>query len=169
MRRLGYLAIVSSAGAVWLAAATPATAGQLIDRNASRPSLQVNSAGVALISYTKRGRVHHTIAWGAVNARPRPARPGIPQVKFKVDYSGGWGAFHDRLWTHFGNVCSRYDGPKLPWLVAACKAPDGSYWALQDWRVAVPNFGVAPWLTAQRAYVLRLAHWSRPLPQGEAY
>jgi hypothetical protein len=166
MRRLGHLAIVVS---VWLAAAAPATAGQLIDRNAAHPRLEVNAAGVALVTYTKAGRLRHTIAWGGINARLRPARPGVPQVKFKVDYSGGWGAFHDRLWTHFGNVCGAYDGPKLPWLAAACKAPDGSYWALQDWQVAMPNFGVAPWLTAQRAYWLRLAHWRGPLPKLEAY
>src|SRR3954452_15721787 len=88
--------------AAFFLAGAPARAGQLIDRNALQPRLEVNGQGIALITYTKQGRLHHTIAWGAINARPRPARPGIPQVvKFKVDYSGGWDAFHDRLWTHF--------------------------------------------------------------------
>jgi hypothetical protein len=152
-----------------LALAAPAHAGQLIDRNALHPRLEVSAQGIAMITYTKAGRVRHTAAWGALNARPRPARPGVPQVKFKVDYAGGYGAFHDRLWTHFGNVCGHYDGPKLPWFVTGCRAPDGSYWALQAWQVALPDFGAAPWLTAQRASWLRLAHWKGPLPKLEAY
>ena len=35
-------------------------------------------------------------------------------------------------------------GPSSSWLVAACKAPDGSYWALQRWQRLLPMRGVAP-------------------------
>ena len=37
--------------------------------------------------------------------------------------------------------CRPYDGPPLPMLVAACKAPDGSYWTIQAWqrRAALPR------------------------------
>jgi hypothetical protein len=156
-------------GAIALVATKAAFAGQLIDKNAVHPSLAVNRDGIALITYTKAGRLRHTLAWGAVNARLRPKRPGLPQVRFRIDYSGGSGAFHDPLWTHFRDVCGRYDGPRLPWLVAACRAPDGSYWALQRWQVSLPNFGLAPWLSRQRAWWLRLAHWRGPLPKLEAH
>ena len=37
----------------------------------------------------------------------------MPQVKFKVDYSGGRGK-----WRSFKNTCRRYDGPTLAWFVA---------------------------------------------------
>ena len=37
------------------------------------------------------------------------------------------------------------DGPTLAWLVQACKAPDGSYWALQRWQRLKPNFGGTRW------------------------
>ena len=33
----------------------------------------------------------------------------------------------------------------------ACKAPDGSYWALQSWQRMLPNLGYAPWKKLQRA------------------
>ena len=32
------------------------------------------------------------------------------------------------------NACGAYTGPRLPYLVTACTAPDGSYWALQRWQ-----------------------------------
>ena len=58
-------------------------------------------------------------------------------------------------------TCPKYDGPPLQWLVAACKAPDGSYWAVQQWQRQLPNYGVAPTAT-QAANEVHLAHW-----QGE--
>jgi hypothetical protein len=30
-------------------------------------------------------------------------------------------------------VCGPYDGPVLPNVIAACTAPDGTYWAAQQW------------------------------------
>ena len=57
-------------------------------------------------------------------------------------------------------AASRYDGPPLAWLVRACKAPDGSYWALQAWERLKPNFG-----GASAARELRLSHWTGPLPE----
>ena len=71
----------------------PAGASQLIARNASNIKLAVNSHGKALITYRAGGRVTHLLVWGAINARPRPARPTIKQVKFKLDFSGGWGTY----------------------------------------------------------------------------
>ena len=156
------------ASAVALALAGAADASQLIARNASHIKLAVNKKGTAMVTYSVRGRVTHLLAWGAVNARPRPATPGIRQVEFKVDYSGGWK--HRRMtWKHFKNRCRAYDGPELAWLVKACKAPNGSYWALQSWQTALPNLGMAPWLRQQKTWWLRLSHWTGPLAQLDVY
>ena len=52
------------------------------------------------------------------------------------------GASTGRLvWPTFRNACAPYDGPALVYLVAACKAPDGSYWALQRWQRGLPLLG----------------------------
>jgi hypothetical protein len=115
-----------------------------------------------------RGKVTHLLAWGAVNARARPASARIRQVKLKLDYSGGWK--HRRLvWKHFKNGCRPYDGPELQWLVTACKAPNGSYWALQSWQTALPNLGMAPWLAPQKTWWLHLSHWTGPLAELEVH
>jgi hypothetical protein len=156
------------ASVVALALAGAADASQLIARNASHIKLAVNKKGTAMVTYSVRGRVTHLLAWGAVNARPRPATPRIRQVEFKVDYSGGWK--HRRMtWKHFKNRCRGYDGPELAWLVTACKAPNGSYWALQSWQTALPNLGMAPWLRQQKTWWLRLSHWTGPLAQLDVY
>jgi len=156
------------ASVVALALAGAADASQLIARNASHIKLAVNKKGTAMVTYSVPGRVTHLLAWGAVNARPRPATPRIRQVEFKVDYSGGWK--HRRMtWKHFKNRCRAYDGPELAWLVTACKAPNGSYWALQSWQTALPNLGMAPWLRQQKTWWLRLSHWTGPLAQLDVY
>jgi hypothetical protein len=161
--------VVLACVVVWaLGLVGTAGASQLIARNASHVKLAVNKKGTALVTYSLRGKVTHLLAWGAVNARKRPASRKIPQVKLKLDYSGGWR--HRRLvWKHFRNGCRPYDGPELPWLVTACKAPNGSYWALQSWQTALPNLGMAPWLARQKTWWLHLSHWTGPLAQLEVY
>jgi hypothetical protein len=152
--------IVVVVAAATLAAQT-ASASQLIDRNAHDIRLAVNGKGEALITYVAQGRVRHVLAWGAVNAiAPTRARP---QIAFKLDYAGGWGKYHRTYWKTFGDECGTYDGPALAWFVAACKAPDGSYWALQAWQRELPDYGVTP-TAAQSAWELRLSHWTGPLP-----
>jgi hypothetical protein len=125
-------------------------------------SLRVNSKGEAIIQYTKGGTVKHVLAWGALNAiAPTRSRA---QVKFKIDYSGGYGKYHtQRYWQTGVFSCLPYDGPHLALEVAACKAPDGSYWALQAWQRGLPDYGVAP-NAAQSAVELRLSHWVGALP-----
>jgi hypothetical protein len=144
------------------AAAGAASASQLIDRNATHVSLRVNPKQEAMITYTAGGKVKHVLAWGAIDAKA-PTRGGT-QVSFKLDYSGGYGRYHvQHYWeTAFGS-CGAYDGPKLALAVAVCKAPDGSYWALQEWQRGLPDYGVAP-TAAQSAVELRLSHWNGPLP-----
>jgi hypothetical protein len=134
-----------------LFAASGAQASELIDRNATGVRLAANSKGEALLTYRARGDLQHVRVWGAVNARPPQA--GRPQVRFAKDYSG-------RGWQTFGNECRPYDGPPLAFLVTACKAPDGSYWAVQSWQRLLPNFGAVPGQAAQRARELHVSHWT---------
>jgi hypothetical protein len=133
--------------ALALLAAPAASASQLIDRDARNVRLVLAQDGSAYVTYTVRGRWRTVQARGAVNAR-QPT-PGRPQVAFQLRY-GAKAAGR--------NVCRGYDGPPLAWFVGGCKAPDGSYWALQSWQRALPNYGVAA-SAAQAAWELRLSHW----------
>jgi hypothetical protein len=138
-----------------------AHASQLVDRNARDVTLAVNAKGEALIGYETNAGLRHVLAWGAVNAlAPTRSRP---QIAFKLDYAGGWGKYHRDYWHTFDGGCGAYDGPPLAWKVVACQAPDGSYWALQAWQRMLPNYGAAP-TPAQRAWELRLSHWTGGLP-----
>ena len=106
------------------------------------PSLKVNDHGVALVTYrTTSGAVRHVYVWGAINANAPD--PGSAQVRFSYDYTGGLKRNGRQTWRTFPNHCRPYDGPKLVWLVNACKAPDGSYWALQRWQRLLPMRGIA--------------------------
>jgi hypothetical protein len=144
-----------------LAAPGPAGASELITRNATGVRLAVDRAGEALLTFRAGGRQQRVLAWGAINAiHPTTARP---QVAFRLDYSGGWGVHKRAVWKGFRNACRRYDGPDLAWLVTACRAPDGSYWAVQSWQRMLPNYGGIP--TPRRSvWELRLSHWRGPLP-----
>src|SRR3954463_8732390 len=142
MRQLRLLMLVCVLGAA-LTAAGSASASPLVARHASGIKLGVNAKGTALITYSAQGKLTHLLAWGAVNARQRPASPKIKQVALKLDYSGGW-LHHRQTWKTFKNVCGAYDGHDLPWLVTACKAPNGSYWGLQSWQNAPPGPRQAP-------------------------
>jgi hypothetical protein len=149
---------------VALAVAPAAAPSNLIDRNASRVSLEVSKRGTALLTYRTGGKLKHVLAWDAVNAHS-PNALG-PQRKFRLDYSGGWRQSRKLplLWKRFKNACGPYRGPALAWLVTACTAPDGSYWAVQSWQRVLPNFGVTPTSPSQTAWELRLSHWSTALP-----
>ena len=151
------VALLALAGAL----AGTARGSELVDRNATGVRLAVNAKGEALLTYRARGRQRRVLASGAVNAVA--PRDGGRQVKFKLDYAGGWGTYRKPVWKKFRNACRRYDGPSLPWLLTACRAADGSYWAVQSWQRMLPNYGLAP-TRAQAVWELRLAHWTGPLP-----
>jgi len=136
-----------------------ASASQLITRDATQVSLAVDASGRALVGYRQGGTIHHVLAWGAINADPPTA--GGRQVAFKLDYSGGLAARRQPQI----DTCQAYDGPPLHWLVAACKASDGSYWALQRWQRSLPDLGVAPKSSIQRSWDLRLSHWTGDPPK----
>ena len=152
MRRLVLVAIAP------FVLAPPALGSQLVDRDATGVRLAVNRTGrTAVLSYRAHGRGWHVRAWGAINARfPNPS---VPQVQFRIRRDA----------KPIRNHCRRYDGPPLPWLVKACKAPDGSYWAVQRFRRRTPNLGYLASSRAQRAWALHLSHWTGPLATLEAW
>jgi hypothetical protein len=181
--------------------ASSATASQVISTSTvSGLTLQLNAKGEALLTYTSAGKRVHVLAWGAVNAVP--TKPGVKQVAFQLDYSGGYQKYFlknrqaqtlaakyrrikgtpgyltspvvrrlqglqagaDNYWkTAFHGGCGHYNGPKLAWAVVACKAPDGSYWAVQEWQRKLPDYGVAP-TGIDSAWEVHLSHWTGALP-----
>ena len=91
------------------------------------------------------------LASGAINAAA-PVRGGT-QVTFDLDYS----APDDPSF-----ACAAYDGPALVWLVTACRASDGSYWAVQSWQRSLPYFGTSD--ISRSGWDIHLSHWRGPLP-----
>jgi hypothetical protein len=149
-------------------AATGASFGDLSVRN---PTLKVNASGIALVEYTtSAGLRRHVLVWGAVNGLPNPVGQRVAQQRFRLDYSGGWKSRgNPRYWRTLANACGRYDGPRLPFFVTGCTAPDGSHWALQAWRRNLPMRGFAPWTDKQRGVELHVSHWSGRLPVLQVY
>jgi hypothetical protein len=163
---------LSTALLVMLAAvaATQAVASEpLQDANVAFVSLKVNAKGEALFTYRRAdGRLRHVLAWGAINARA-PSQE-LPQVRFRWDYAGGWGKYRKgRYWKSFQDRCQPYDGPALTMLVAACKAPNGTYWTVQAWQRRLPLLGFDPWLPSQSNWELHVAHFSGELPKLEVF
>lgn len=127
----------------------------IVARDPSAVRIAVDGNGRALLTYRQDGTVRHVLAQGAIDA----------QTTLRLDYSGGRGA-----WRGFADRSRPYDGPPLPWLVAAVKAPDGSYWALQAWQRKLPNKGAPPRTAVQQAWELHLSHWrGAELPQLEVW
>jgi hypothetical protein len=128
-----------------LVLALPAVAGaaEIVDRGVAHPGLRVSSGNVALVTYSVRGTQRHVLYWGAVNWA----------AKFSRDYSGGWKS-KVANYKRFSNSCRPYTGPELPFMIAACDAPDGSHWALQQWQRLWRNYG-----GAHAANELYVSHW----------
>jgi hypothetical protein len=159
------VALIASAGG-------SARASQLLgDRNVVNPTIAVDAHGTAVVTYTTAtGATRHVLAWGAINGVAHPSGASSVQVAFQFDYSGGWKSHHDsNFWKTLKNVCTPYTGPTLPFFVAGCDAPDGSFWALQSWQRNLPMRGFAPWTADQKAVELHLSHWSGALPVLEIY
>lgn len=151
MKHLRRSLIVLAAIVLAALAAAPAFGSAIIGRDVTGARLSIDPQGRAHVSYRSGGARRSLVAWGAINARtPSTVRP---QVSFQIRYGlGGKG------------VCRPYDGPPLPWLLEACKAPDGSYWALQSWVRLKPNYG-----GKQGARELHLSHWRGPLADLTVY
>jgi hypothetical protein len=163
------LALLVLGGIVGLGASSGRASQPLYDANLQLLSFKVNVKGEALVTFRRAdGRIRRVLVWGAVNARE--PNPEVGQVRFEFDYAGGWGKYRSgKYWKRFRNFCRPYDGPPLALLVAACKAPDGSYWALQTWQRRLPNLGFDPWIPHQTNVELHVSHWSGDLPVLEAY
>lgn len=154
-----------------LCAAGTAAGASFGDTSVRNPTLKVNARGVALVEYrTRAGLRRHVLVWGALDALAHKTGAGAMQQRFRMDYSGGWKSRgNPRFWRTVRNACRRYDGPKLPFFVTGCTAPDGTYWALQAWRRNVPMRGFAPWTAKHRAVELHISHWSGELPELQVY
>ena len=168
MKRLVLIA-VAAAALVRLTVVRPASATFIVGRDPQHPTLQVDSTGHAMVSFTSGGKVQHVMVWGAVNAGP--PKKGGQQVAFKVDFSGGFSIHKSGYWKTIKNVCKPYTGPTLAWYVpgSGCDAPDGTYWALQLWQRMLPNLGFAPWRPEQSVYELHVSHWTGSLAAITVY
>ena len=115
----------------------PLRSEPLQDANVAFVSLKVNAKGEALFTYRRSdGRLRHVLAWGRAQRRRAVAGTGAGEVRW--DYAGGWGGTGREVLEGFKNRCQAYDGPALALLVAACKAPNGTYWTVQAWQRRLP-------------------------------
>jgi hypothetical protein len=128
-----------------LALGLPAVSGaaQIVDRNVASPALEVNSQGVALVTYSVHGTPRHVLYWGGVDW----------SATFKRDYSGG-AESKVANYKAFANSCKPYTGSPVALMVAACDAPDGSHWALQQWSRLWTDYG-----GDKAAAELYVSHW----------
>jgi hypothetical protein len=154
---------VSGIAALALGISAPAFGSTLITRNATNVKLAVSKSGKALVTYKLKGKTRRVLVWGAVDALV-PVQ-NVAQVAFRFDYTAGGKTY----WSHFKNKCKAYDGPPLADLVTACKASDGSYWALQQWQPWIPLLGFTPWLPSQTDVAFHISHWSRPPAQLDVW
>ena len=162
-------ALVLAALAALLAPGLAQASEPLPDFNVRQPTLKVDAKGRALVEYTtQRGVRRHVFVWGAINAVTPPTQ-SRRQVRFRYDFGGGWGIARKPLWRSVRNTCQPYDGPQVAYLVTACKARDGSYWALQSWQRRLPLLGFDAWLPIQSAWELHVSHWNSGLPALEAH
>jgi len=163
MRIVALLSLVAA-----LAAVPAAHASDRIALNASHVRLAVSKDGKrALVTFVAQGRTRHVLVWGAVNALP--PSDTVPQVRFTIDWTGGWETFGHTIWRSFGDACRTYDGPQLDSVLAACKAPDGSYWAVQEWQPNLPHRGYPPYKPGQTDRELDVSHWTGLLAQFELH
>ncbi len=139
MRRVFLVAVLAGAFVVGALGASGAFGSVLLARSAKDVRLKITGGGKALVKYKRNGKRNYILAWGAINARAHPKCGrlqgplcGPPQVNMKHRrvFPGGR---KGRTIINGPNHCKRYDGPKLAFVVAACKAPDGTYWVLQAW------------------------------------
>lgn len=123
--------------AVVVVAGSAGSSSRILDRNTRSETLRV-IGGQADITWRGGAGTGKISLWGAIDAsdpvdRNRDRVPDRPQISFRKDYSGQS--------MKGGGVCLPYRGPKLPHVVRACGAPDGSWWTLQRWERLKPNGG----------------------------
>ncbi len=98
----------------------------------------------------------------ATAARNNPVRYALaPRIAAAYALLSRLRTAAENYWETF--TCPAYDGPALAWGVAACTAPDGSYWAVQEWQRKLPDYGATP-TPFEAAQEVHLAHWTGDLP-----
>ena len=162
MRLFGLVSLLI--GLLLLLGANVAFSSTLVARDAKNLHLYVRAGDRALVTFTKGGVRKQVLVSGAINALT--PNPNVPQVEFTLDYAPKKRT--EGLFTK-GSACRRYDGPRLAFFVTGCKAPDGSYWAIQAWKYWQPFFGYDPWLWYQDDVAFHISHWTGPLAQLELF
>jgi len=168
MRRHHLIGLLALSALLLLPAFTAvAQASQRLDYRTKWQSLKVDDRGVALVTYFAHGHTIHALVWGAHDALPPNAAHPRSQVRFNLNYAGG---YHSSLGTGYWrrvakhNVCGPYTGPKLFGVVAACTLPNGSNWALQVWQRELPDNGWNPTTLRESSRELQVSHWRGALP-----
>lgn len=118
------VAIVCAWALATIVAVGPRSAegSMLVDRDTTSPRLAVDANGNALVTYRARGATRRFLAWGAINS----------DLRFSIDRTGGTNSRRANP-RSFASACGPYTGPQLMYVKAACTAPDGSHWVLQEW------------------------------------
>jgi hypothetical protein len=122
---------------VFIAPGSSGSASRILDRNTRSETLRI-VGGQADITWRGGAGTGRISVWGAIDARDPIDRNGDrvadrPQISFRKDYSGQS--------MRGGGECRPYRGPKLPYVVRACTAADGTWWTLQRWERLKPNGG----------------------------
>ena len=135
------------------------------DRDVDFLSLKVNGRGEALVSYRRTDGARRDVLISGRRERTRSGR-GAATGEVRATTTAAVGGSHGtaEYARSFEDTCRAYDGPSSSCSSPRCKAPDGSYWALQRWQRLAPMRGFAPFLPEQDAYELHVSHWSGPLP-----
>src|SRR5262249_56254547 len=124
-----------------------AAARRVVGGKAPYESRKVDSSRVALVTYYAHGRTIHALLWGAVNALPPNAAHPRSQLKFHVNYAGGFGsALGTGYWRHGSkqHVWGPYTRPPLFGPVKAGPPPGGAKWAVEGWERGVRETGWDP-------------------------
>jgi hypothetical protein len=167
-RFLRHLLLLALAAALAVVVVPSALGSVLVARSATHVRVSViRDHGVlkALLRFRQHGDERAMLAWGALNARAHPKCGhlqgplcGPPQVEMSHMRLSPTGHFAQQI-LRMPNLCKPYDGPKLPYYVAGCEAPDHTYWGVQSW------VRLGPVCTPANAgpEELRLSHWSGPV------
>jgi hypothetical protein len=137
-RRFFIATLVLSLGLMaFVGAGSSGSSSRILDRGTRSESLRI-VGGQADITWRGGAATGRISLWGALDGRDPIDRngdriPDYPQVKFRKDYSGRS--------MRGGGECRPYRGPKLPYVVGACTAADGTWWTLQRWERLKPNGG----------------------------
>ena len=152
----------SAALAAVVAAPAPASASQMIARNATHVRLAVNRNHVALLTYRSEG-VCTTRSPGARSTRAR-RRAGCRQVSFRLDYSGGWGSRRKDLWRGFRTSAAPTRARSSTTSSPRARRPTARTGSSRSGAACCRRSASAP-RSRSGPTELHLSHWSGELPE----